>query len=307
VTGMVASFRTRDMEEILPFRFFTSNFSFDEITSCLYTDTFAPTPFGVEIKQITSSNSGDDFVYFHYTIINTTGTDINGLYIGEFADWDIGDYSLNRGGYDEGRNLAYQYEYGSPNDSNYYGIVALSGLNGATVTTGSSVSRQRLFEFMSTFNNEVLTTNGDYRMFIGSGPLNISVNDSVDVGFAFAAGENLEDLKANADLAQVKWDSGIVGVEKDILEETKEYTLDQNYPNPFNPTTIISYALPEKSIVQIRVFDILGSEVATLVNETQNAGYYNVNFNAAKLSSGVYIYKIQAGNFIDIKKMILIR
>ena len=85
------------------------------------------------------------------------------------------------------------------------------------------------------------------------------------------------------------------------------FSLMQNYPNPFNPSTIIIYAIPKQSNVQIKVYDILGSEVATLVNETQNAGYYDVSFNATNLSNGIYFYKIQASNFVDVKKMILLK
>ncbi len=85
----------------------------------------------------------------------------------------------------------------------------------------------------------------------------------------------------------------------------KEYSLDQNFPNPFNPTTTIRYSIPEDNKVTIKVFDILGKEVASLVNQYQNAGYYTVNFDAGNLSSGIYIYRIHAGNFTQTKKLIV--
>ncbi len=78
-----------------------------------------------------------------------------------------------------------------------------------------------------------------------------------------------------------------------------------NYPNPFNPTTTINYQLPENSFVTIKVYDMLGKEVATLVNENKSGGYYKVNFDASKLTSGVYIYTINAGKFIQSKKLML--
>jgi hypothetical protein len=86
-----------------------------------------------------------------------------------------------------------------------------------------------------------------------------------------------------------------------------DYALYQNYPNPFNPITIISYALPKASHVTIKVYDILGREVATLVNDEKNVGIYSVEFNASKLASGIYLYKIQAGNFTETKKLILMK
>jgi len=84
-----------------------------------------------------------------------------------------------------------------------------------------------------------------------------------------------------------------------------EFSLSQNYPNPFNPTTKISYQLPKESKVVLRVYDILGSEVATIVNEYQEAGYKELDFDASSLSSGIYIYKISAGDFVSSKKMIV--
>jgi adhesin HecA-like repeat protein len=83
------------------------------------------------------------------------------------------------------------------------------------------------------------------------------------------------------------------------------FTLFQNYPNPFNPTTVIKYAIAEESFVTIKVYNIIGSEIATLVNENLSAGSYEYNFNASSLSSGAYIYKIQAGGFSETRKMIL--
>jgi len=85
------------------------------------------------------------------------------------------------------------------------------------------------------------------------------------------------------------------------------YALAQNYPNPFNPSTTIHYQIPQDGIVTLKIYDILGSEVATLVNEEKVVGKYEVNFNASALASGVYIYKIQAGSFINSKKMILLK
>jgi len=85
------------------------------------------------------------------------------------------------------------------------------------------------------------------------------------------------------------------------------FTLKQNYPNPFNPSTTISYQLRMQSNVMLKVFDVLGREVATLVNSVEQAGYKSVNFNADNLESGVYYYRLQAGNFIEIKKLVLLR
>ena len=87
----------------------------------------------------------------------------------------------------------------------------------------------------------------------------------------------------------------------------REYSLEQNFPNPFNPTTMVAYSVPEASIVTLRVYDALGREVETLVNEKKEAGRYSVQFTADHLSSGVYFYRITAGNFVQTKKMTVLR
>ncbi len=99
---------------------------------------------------------------------------------------------------------------------------------------------------------------------------------------------------------------GIIDGVNDGAREMK-FELAQNYPNPFNPTTKINYQLAKDENVSLKVYDVLGNEVATLVNSRQSAGKHSVNFNASALSSGVYFYKIVAGNFVDVKKMMLLK
>jgi hypothetical protein len=86
-----------------------------------------------------------------------------------------------------------------------------------------------------------------------------------------------------------------------------DFSLNQNYPNPFNPSTTILYALPKTTFVRLTVFDPLGKEVETLVSTIQAAGEYEIHWNASSLNSGVYLYRLQAGNFVEVKKMILLR
>ncbi len=92
------------------------------------------------------------------------------------------------------------------------------------------------------------------------------------------------------------------GVAEEIPTATR---LMNNYPNPFNPTTVIKYQLKEPAHVILRVYDVLGKEVAELVNERKSAGYYSVNFDGSKLPSGLYIYRLQANNYVESKKMLL--
>ncbi|PKL84172.1 MAG: hypothetical protein CVV24_01335 [Ignavibacteriae bacterium HGW-Ignavibacteriae-3] len=85
------------------------------------------------------------------------------------------------------------------------------------------------------------------------------------------------------------------------------FALHQNYPNPFNPSTKIKYDLSSESKVVIKIYDMLGRELEKLVDENQYAGIYSIEFNATKYSSGIYYYKLQAGNYTAVKKMLLIK
>ncbi|RPI70514.1 MAG: T9SS C-terminal target domain-containing protein, partial [Ignavibacteriales bacterium] len=100
----------------------------------------------------------------------------------------------------------------------------------------------------------------------------------------------------------------VTGIEDEgSLITPDSYNLTQNYPNPFNPTTTIKYSIPQSGHVSLKVYDVLGNEVAELVNEEKDKGVYSVNFDASGFSSGVYFYRIQAGTFYEIKKMILLK
>lgn len=96
-------------------------------------------------------------------------------------------------------------------------------------------------------------------------------------------------------------------VEDEFSGIPSEFGLFDNFPNPFNPSTTIYYAVPEVSFVELKVFDALGNEITTLVSETKEAGYHNISFDAADYNSGVYFYQLQTGNFVETKKMILMK
>jgi hypothetical protein len=108
-----------------------------------------------------------------------------------------------------------------------------------------------------------------------------------------------------------KYDNPSTVVENSLFPEY--FTLHQNYPNPFNPSTIISYSIPKLSFVKLVVYDLLGNEITSLVNEEKPKGNYEVEFNAQSAASGLYFYRIQvyapgrAGEFIDTKKFILLK
>ncbi len=121
--------------------------------------------------------------------------------------------------------------------------------------------------------------------------------------------ENLNEGIYYDRLKQVDYDgsfsySNIVDVE--IVTPLK-FELSQNYPNPFNPSTRIQFTIVNQQFVSLKVYNVLGNEVAVLINEEKSPGVYNLNFDASELSSGTYFYKLRAGNFTEVKKMLLLK
>jgi hypothetical protein len=168
-------------------------------------------------------------------------------------------------------------------------------------------------------------------LFMGSGvyPFTLSVgspcidagdpdtvyNDPEDpnnLGFALwpAMGTLRNDMGAYGGPNAASWTITVTAVEDDKDEGMKtptDFELAQNYPNPFNPSTTIQYSIKERSLVELVLYDILGAQVVVLVNEEQEAGNYKINFNDGRLVSGVYFYRLKAGNFIETKKMVLLK
>ena len=120
---------------------------------------------------------------------------------------------------------------------------------------------------------------------------------------------DIDVLSASSHDDKIAWyeNLSIVGIVTFSNEIPTEFGLIQNYPNPFNPSTKINYQIPEISFVTLKVYDVLGNEIATLVNEEKPIGSYEVEFNAKSLPSGIYFYRLQAGSFVETKKMVLMK
>jgi Secretion system C-terminal sorting domain len=122
-------------------------------------------------------------------------------------------------------------------------------------------------------------------------------------------------IKASSENPSAVFDSSIqmhfqkiTGVQENTSDVyPSSFQLSQNYPNPFNPTTIINFSVPKTGLVQIKVYDLLGREVTTLVNGNKPVGNYSVQFIANKFVSGVYYYKMQAGDFVQTRKLLLLK
>ncbi len=105
---------------------------------------------------------------------------------------------------------------------------------------------------------------------------------------------------------EIGFSGGSTNISDDI-NLPQNFDLHQNYPNPFNPDTKIKYSIPASSFISLKIYDVLGNEIAVLVNEEKDRGVYTVNFNASQFASGLYLYRLQADNFVETKKMLLLK
>jgi hypothetical protein len=138
--------------------------------------------------------------------------------------------------------------------------------------------------------------------------LSSATPDSGGVYFAIipATGSTLAHAGSTFKIDDIAF-AGATGVESAVGQTPQSYALHQNYPNPFNPTTVINYELPVAGQINLKVYDVLGREVATLVDGRMEAGEHQVSFDASRLASGIYFYQLQAGSFVASKKLVLLK
>jgi len=246
--------------------------------------------------------------------------------IGIFADNEV------RGGTGDHLWIRNNIFYCDNDYSNLSGGIRVTGNGGFTAEEidynayyaidGTPLGRQTLAQWQSSIGYDAHSQNfsGSYIFTdFPSSPANSSSGDytlsSSAPTFLTEGGKNLSSLFStdfNGATRTVPWSigayefDGVSGIQNED-ESLEEFALEQNYPNPFNPNTKIRYSVPQSSNVFIKVFDILGNEIETLIDEEKQVGNYEVDFNAATLPSGVYFYRLQASNFVETKKMILQR
>lgn len=320
------SVQDNDFTNIVPFQITQPGVVSNQDGYTQFNDNNAGTSkIGITVSQNTyafNDDANDDYIIMKYKIKNTSGSAISNFYIGLFADWDVGaNGDLNKADYDAANKLGYIWRTDN-NPNNYVGVTLLEGnnVNYWVIDNDNTVAGNpwgvydgftdaEKFQSISSAlgRTQAGGTNGrDVAMSFGTGSFNIPANGEITVAFALVGATSLADLKTNSANAKAKYNSIVaVGNQSAILPE--RFSLGQNYPNPFNPTTNISYSLPKASDVAVKIYDILGNEVRTIESGFKNAGNYNINFDATGLASGIYYYKIQAGDFSDVKKLTLVK
>jgi len=312
VNGQICSFGIfNDFQNTSPISGFENiPGSWDQKTTTAFNDNSSPSPLGIQVVQQSYSNHGEDILFLRYTMKTNSGS-LNDLYVGLFADWDVGggDYhEQNLGGFDLSGDLVYQYLESADPDQNYYGIVALNGISGTRITgTGNQLYiRDSSFVWISTINSSEITESGEYRMWIGSGPFDLNAEENLLVSFAIVAGSSLEEVQENAELAAQRYQDLLTNMEEKEMPPGV-FALEQNRPNPFRQQTEICYTIAYESDVYLDLFDSQGVKVKSFVHKKQAAGTYSISVKNEHLNPGIYFYSLRAGDCIQTKKMVLIR
>ena len=272
-----------------------------------FNNSYSNHPPNVLVKTYVTGWNGSNYVLIKYVIINREPSNINasaGLEIVSQIDGIIGFdtvkyidtasvidiYKQNHLGFKLlSGNLksitSFEYFDGYENDSSYY-----KWMTHDTLDT----------QYNSGPDGPVTITSQDFQ--------NINPGDSITVYYGMALGSSFAAVKSGLDSALGKYNDSLTTVLKENENISPvSYKLNQNYPNPFNPATTISFSIPVQEKVSLKVYNILGMEVSTLLNKVQTAGNYSIRFDAKNLSSGIYFYELKTGNFRDVRKMILLK
>ncbi|HEX2786640.1 MAG TPA: S8/S53 family peptidase [Ignavibacteria bacterium] len=327
VRGADPNTQNSDLTSVIPFTITTPGTVSVQDGSAQYNDNGAGgNKIGVTVdfrSYAFNTPADDDYIIFKYKITNTNASAISNFYIGIYSDWDVGtNGDLNKADYDAVNQLGYIWRTDN-NPNSYVGMSLLTGtnVNYWAIDNDNAVAGnpwgvydnftdiEKWQALSSNIGRQTAGGTGtgrDVSHVLGAGPFSIPANSSIYVGFALVAAENLNDLKTNAANAKIKYAS-VLGISSNENLIPEKFQLHQNYPNPFNPSTTIKFGLAQNSFVKISVYDMLGREVAQLVNQRLNAGTHEASFNASNLTSGTYFYKLETEYFTETKKMLLIK
>lgn len=331
VRGSNAEFQSNSFKMIKPFTTEIPGAKADEQGHAVFNDDNAfSNKLGIETNIYSYSYAdieNNNYIILRYIFKNNSESAISNFYAGLFFDWDIDetDYADNLVSYDSDGGFGFAYNSdGNPVDAKiamalvsegnygFYGIHNNGDDGGVGVYDGFTDSEKWI-----TLTSALTKPNAgayDVSCVVSGGPFSIPAGDAFEAAFVIAASSTMDALRTAVINAKDKYQNIITGIEENELNFPFEFYLAQNYPNPFNPSTKIIYSIPAVSgnfhpiqLVILKVYDILGREVATLVNEPKAPGNYEINFNAEGFSSGIYLYKLQAGGLTSVRKLLLLK
>jgi hypothetical protein len=251
-------------------------------------------------------------VIYRYTIKNTSGDDLDDIYVGSFADYDIGpgnDFALNVGGYDAANGLVYVSNSNDP-ESDFFGIIRRGDMPAGwatTVGTPSGATDAEVYQAMTT-PGMMDEEPADRRALLGDGPFSLAPNERVSVSYAVVAGQDLTDITNTAITAgfivlpEVIADS----VEDPAGEVAAEMGL-RVFPNPVAGQATVAFRAPVGTDARVTVFDVLGREVLRVADQQATDAEQRVQLSTSALPAGVYLVRLQAGDVTDVQQITVVR
>ncbi len=321
--GANQSYEDTSFSIVQPFKTYTPGSIADEQGIGIFNDDNAgANKLGITTRlQSYSFNSApyNNFIILKYSFTNNSDKTISNFYAGIFSDWDLVDGQNDSTEYDYTGNFGYAFHNAAGFDtlvatalisSTNYGYWAImnDGSDGSWgIYNGFYPSNK--WQAISSGIGKSKAGSGDISEVTSGGPFSIPAGQTIDVAFAIAAGTSLGDIRTAVANARIKYQSIPTSISNDKNETPLSYSLMQNYPNPFNPATTIKYRIAKPGYVTLRVYDMLGKVVETLVDENKPAGNYEVTFPAGnrQLASGVYLYKLSVNGFSSTKKLVLLK
>lgn len=316
-----------DFVTVTPVKMILSDNTSQHSVAVFNDDGAAANKLGIETKfhAYTYANAPDDnFILLIAEMKNTTQQDINDLYAGFFFDWDMPEDNptIDSTAYDLTDNFGYAFCSDKTAESTIVGAALISSNkygyypidNNATSGSiiladdnGFSDGEKWIALSSGIVNHQLVLT--DISFVISGGAFSIPAQDTLKVGFVIAAGETLNEVRNAIIQSRDKYQDIISSINEDYKNIPTDFRLYQNYPNPFNPNTVISWQIAVGGHVALKVYDLLGREVTTLVDEYKQPGIYYSQFSIrnSQLPSGVYFYQLSAGGNIQTKKMILLK
>ncbi len=293
------------------------NLNIDSSVSKQYVNNnFTISAAAASISGLVKDGDGFPMVGTYVYINNNNGnfqsnanTDYEGKYYIGLSSNDLPLTNLNIGADGDSNTVQFNYNipsinYGDSLTQDLYVLKANSVIRGRLTFNGNAAGMTNVFASCADTGYIWTNTNNDgYFVFRVSDKIYNYVIRAGQVPYQYISDSIVVhpgDTTASLNLI-------LTSTNENEFNIPKVYSLSQNFPNPFNPTTMISYELSRSGMVSLKVFNVLGQEVKVLVNKFESAGQYNVQFNASELKSGVYFYQLQAGNYVNTRKMILLK
>jgi hypothetical protein len=279
-----------------------------------FNDQNASEPLGILVSQKSfafTSAPDDEFIITEYTITNTGTDPLTGVLVAHFEDWDMPwNTATDLANFDRSRNLGYQYytnNYRGQQVLSDMGVYSFMALDNAVHVYPPAFTLADKWSYMNAgIVDTAITTTRDCSIIITTGPYDLAPGGSAVAAFSIVGGTSLADMQSNADAAIVAYDA-ITSIEGDFAELPEEFSLSQNYPNPFNARTTIAFTIPTAGQVKLEAYDLLGRKVETILDTRLDAGKHSFVWDCSRLSSGVYFYRLTAGDRSTVRKMTLVK